>query len=199
MKFAQGGLPIFLRWLRREEPANLGDATRASGLRQLPRPALRWVGVAGRVALRPFDWIADADAVCRWQQETYCINFPGFVYTDSFEAAFRQDLRRASLDGDQGLFVLDDGAPCGFAWAIICCNTWTGERYGYLNNLYVLPDRRGQGLAEELITLSEDWFKKRRIKRVRLTVTVSNEVACGLYKKLGYGVARWEMDKELTE
>lgn len=167
-------------------------------MRQLPRPAIRWVGQAGRVALRPFDWAADADAICRWQQETYALNFQGFTYTEEFAAAFRLDLRRAALDSDHALFVLDDGRPCGFTWVVLCKNSWTGEKYGYINNLYVSPERRGQGLGEELVGMAEDWLRRRKVKKVRLTVTASNSVACGLYGRLGYGVTRWEMDKELS-
>src|SRR5688572_24071422 len=53
------------------------DATfraRSSGLQPLPRPAIRWVGPDRRIALRPFDFTADADAVCAFQEETYTDN-----------------------------------------------------------------------------------------------------------------------------
>src|SRR4028119_679071 len=52
--------------------------TRSNGLQPLPRPAIRWVGTDRRIALRPFDFTADADAVCAFQEETYSNNFPGF-------------------------------------------------------------------------------------------------------------------------
>ena len=168
-----------------------------AGGRTLPRPALRWVGQAGRIALRPFDFAADADAVCAFQEETYSINFPDFRYTDSFAQAFRHDLRRAALDANHAVFVLDDGVVCGFLWLVICENNWTRERYGYVNNLYIAPTRRGQGLARELMTQSDSWFRSRRIRRVRLTVTTSNEEAVHLYENCGYSVTRWEMEKEL--
>lgn len=168
-----------------------------AGGRSLPRPALRWVGPAGRIALRPFDFAADADAVCAFQEETYSINFPDFRYTDSFAQAFRHDLRRAALDSNHAVFVLDDGAVCGFLWLVICENNWTRERYGYVNNLYLSPSRRGQGLARELMTQSDTWFRSRRIRHVRLTVTTSNDEAVQLYENCGYRVTRWEMEKEL--
>ncbi|MDF2439245.1 MAG: hypothetical protein JWN98_229 [Abditibacteriota bacterium] len=168
-----------------------------AGGRRLPTTAFRWVGPAGRIALRSFDFVADADAVCAFQEETYSINFPEFRYTDSFAQAFRHDLRRASLDANHAAFVLDDGAVCGFLWLVICENNWTRERYGYVNNLYLAPSRRGQGLARELMTQSDSWFRSRRIHRVRLTVTTSNEEALHLYENCGYRVTRWEMEKEV--
>lgn len=163
----------------------------------LPKPALRWVGEGSRIALREFDFGRDADAVCSWQQETYSLNFPDFRYTDGFASAFRHDLRRGALDPNHSIFVLDDGSAIGFLWLVICENTWTGERYGYVNNVYLVPSQRGQGLAREMMSHAERWFRSRGINRARLTVTSSNAIACRLYEECGYKTTRWEMEKEL--
>jgi GNAT superfamily N-acetyltransferase len=168
-----------------------------AGVRTLPRPALKWIGPAGRTALREFDFASDADRICSWQEETYSTNFADFQYNDSFAAAFRHDLRRAALDPHHGLFVLDEGELVGFLWLVICENTWTRERYGYVNNLYIAPTRRKGGLAHELMDHADTWFRNHRIKRARLTVTVANADACKLYERCGYDVARWEMEKDL--
>jgi GNAT superfamily N-acetyltransferase len=168
-----------------------------TGVRTLPRLALKWVGPAGRTALREFDFASDADRICSWQEETYSTNFADFQYNDSFAAAFRHDLRRAALDPHHGLFVLDEGELVGFLWLVICENTWTRERYGYVNNLYVAPTRRKGGLARELMDHADTWFRSHRIKRARLTVTVANADACKLYERCGYDIARWEMEKDL--
>ena len=168
-----------------------------SGVRSLPRPALRWVGAAGRIALREFAFETDADAICAFQEETYTLNFPDFRYNNSFAAAFRHDLRRAALDSQHALFVLDEGEIVGFLWLVICQNTWTGERYGYVNNLFIKATRRGQRLGHEMMTQSDSFFRSRRIKRVRLTVTASNLPAAHLYEESGYTTTRWEMEKEL--
>jgi ribosomal protein S18 acetylase RimI-like enzyme len=187
-------------------PGVLSNALRQ---RTLPRPALRWVA-EGRVALRAFDFDADADAVCTFQPETYGLNFPDFEYSSSFAGAFRHDLRRATLDPHNALFVLDDGREArtrdnknrsgnvlGFLWVVVCQNNWTGERYGYVNNLFVAPHRRGEGLGRELMRQADDFFRSRGVRRVRLTVTTSNQSAVALYEKSGYRVQRWEMEKEL--
>lgn len=167
----------------------------------LPRPALSWVGPENTIALRPFDWNADADAICVWQRETYAINFPGFSFTPEFALAFRHDLRRASLDEQHGLFVLDDGpnggGACGFLWLVLCLNSWTNERYGYVNNLYIASEKRGTQLGDALLAHAETWFRARRVSKLRLTVTTSNIAACKLYERAGYGTERFEMEKNL--
>ena len=168
--------------------------------RALPRPALRWVGPGNKIALRPIDWNCDADTICLWQRETYALNFPGFQFTETFSNAFRHDLRRASLDDQHGLFILDErasgGGSCGFVWLVICHNSWTNERYGYINNLYIVPEKRGSELGSALLDYADEWFRRRRIAKLRLTVTSSNQSACRLYEKNGYEITRWEMEKE---
>lgn len=166
-------------------------------LRPMPTGALKWVGAGGRIALRAFHFASDADAVCSFQQETYTLNFPDFRYTEAFEAAFRHDLRRATLDPHHALFVLDDGEIVGFLWLVVCQNTWTNERYGYINNLYLSPQRRGQNLGRELMEQSDAFFRSRHIQRARLTVTASNLPAVHLYEGCGFEVTRWEMEKRL--
>lgn len=176
----------------------------------LPRlPIVRWLPVgcgAARVALRAFDWNADEKTICLWQRETYALNFPDFQFTPEFSAAFRHDLRRAALDENNGLFVVTQiaadhpaGTLCGFVWLVLCHNNWTGERYGYINNLYVNPANRGEGLGDELLRHAESWFKARRVTRLRLTVTSSNSAACRLYERMGYSTQRWEMEKQIGE
>lgn len=170
----------------------------------MPSPAIRWVA-DGRIAVRSLIFDADAEAVCGFQEETYSLNFPHFRYTPAFAEAFRYDLRRAALDPLNGVFVLDDGRQsksqtaniAGFLWVVICQNNWSGDRYGYINNLYVAPARRGQGLGKELMKQADEFFRSRGIKRVRLTVTAANEAAAALYRSSGYAVDRWEMQKEI--
>ena len=164
------------------------------------RPLLRRVKGRPRVGLCAFDWNADAAIIGEWQRETYALNFPDFAYTPEFAAAFRHDLRRAALDENNGLFVInerDSDELYGFIWVVLCHNNWTGERYGYINNLYIEQQRRGQGLSDELMNYAESWFRERRVSKLRLTVTSTNIAACRLYERMGYQTQRFEMEKDL--
>ena len=167
------------------------------------RPLLRRVEHNPRLGLREFDWNADAEIIGQWQRETYALNFPDFAFTPDFAAAFRHDLRRAALDENNGLFVLSEldcnrgELLCGFVWIVLCHNNWTGERYGYINNLYIEPSRRGCGLSDELLLYAENWFRERGVTRLRLTVTSTNVAACRLYERMGYATQRFEMEKEI--
>ena len=167
------------------------------------RPAIRRIEGQPHVGLRAFDWNADAEIISDWQRETYALNFPDFGWTPEFASAFRHDLRRAALDENNGLFVLSEldskvgELLCGFVWIVLCHNNWTGERYGYINNLYVAPARRGRGLSDELMSYAEVWFRERRVSKLRLTVTSTNAAACRLYERMGYATQRFEMEKDI--
>lgn len=151
-----------------------------------------------KTRIRKFDFQTDADRICSFQEETYTLNFPKFRYTSAFLRAFRYDLQRSSLNPDHGIFVMEEsGEVIGFLWVAIIENHWLGERYGYINNIYVVAERRGQGLAHELMEQSEKYLSERGVQEVRLTVTQSNLSAAALYRSCGYEVARWEMGKNL--
>ena len=162
-----------------------------------PRGILCRLGSDG-LALRAFDWESDSAAVCEFQHDTDALNFPGYQFTSHFDQAFRHDLRRAMLDNLHHLFVLEDGSGvCGFLWIVICENNWTGERYGYLNNIYVAPPRRGRGLGKALMAHADEVLRAQGVQKARLTVTSSNQSAVALYEAAGFSKTRWEMEKEL--
>lgn len=61
------------------------------------------------------------------------------------------------------------------------------QHNAYIVSVYVAPDMRGQGYAQKLMTALIDKIKaNREIKRLELQVTVGQESALSLYKKLGF-------------
>ncbi len=79
---------------------------------KMPRPALRWTGPRASIALRSFDYGHDIEAIAAFQRDNYELNFPEFTYSRDFEDAFRLDVRRASVDPNHSIYVLDEvGAP----------------------------------------------------------------------------------------
>ncbi len=197
MKSLIGRFPFFPAARAKTLDAPLPSASAPA--RQWPTPVLRWVGAEKNIALRAFDWEHDADFICGWQRETYAINFPDFKLSLEFSGAFRHDLRRAFLDGNHALWMLDDpnSSACGFIWVVLCTNSWTNERYGYVNNVFIESSHRGQHLGEELLDHAAGWFRSRKVEKLRLTVTGSNSSAVRLYERTGFIVERLEMEREL--
>ncbi|NCO93168.1 MAG: GNAT family N-acetyltransferase [Armatimonadetes bacterium] len=148
------------------------------------------------ITLRRMRWESDAEAVCSFQDDVYSSNFPDFRMTAHFMNGFRFDLRKAVASPDHGVFVLEDaGRVVGFLWIVLYVSHWTRERYGYVNNVYVLADYRRRGLGRVLMEQTDRFLQERGVREARLTVTASNSAAVILYEQAGYEVARYEMIK----
>lgn len=150
------------------------------------------------LSIREFNFSRDSEAVLRFQVEIYEKNFPGFRVTESFLRDYRRQLRRLSRQWTEGLFVLDDGhAPCGFLWVGLI-STMVSPNVGYIKNLYIRPDLRGQGWGRELLRTAERWAAERGAEEIELDASVCNEEAVRMYEKAGYEVRRLRMAKRLV-
>ena len=56
---------------------------------------------------------------------------------------------------------------------------------GYLNDLYVVPAARGQGLARKLTAYAENWLREQEVSVMELQVLGKNENAQEFWKKQG--------------
>ena len=63
---------------------------------------------------------------------------------------------------------------------------WRFKKVGYLFQLYIIPSYRRKGLGKKLTKTILNWFKKRKIKWIKLHVYSNNPKAHSLYKKLGF-------------
>jgi GNAT superfamily N-acetyltransferase len=78
-----------------------------------------------------------------------------------------------------------DGAPAGFALFFHNFSTWTGRRGLYLEDLYVTPAVRGQGLGRALLTHLAGIAIDRDCGRFEWSVLDWNAPAIALYRAIG--------------
>ena len=149
------------------------------------------------LSTREFHFNRDIEAVLRFQVEIYETNFPGFRVTETFLRDYRRQLRRVSRQWTEGLFVLDDGqGPCGFLWVSLI-STMVAPSVGYIKNVYIRPDLRGQGWGRELLRAAEKWVAERGATQIELDASVCNQEAVRMYETAGYQTVRLRMAKEL--
>src|SRR6266850_7332332 len=55
--------------------------------------------------------------------------------------------------------------------------------HGYITDIYVVPDRRGSGLAQALLQAAEDHLAPTGVGRVRINVLAANAMARRAYEK----------------
>lgn len=68
---------------------------------------------------------------------------------------------------------------------------------GKISEVYVAPDRRGRGIADDLMDRAESWAADRGCEYVSLSVNEDNETARRVYESRGYSTRRRKMDKWL--
>ncbi|MET3196956.1 ribosomal protein S18-alanine N-acetyltransferase [Bacillus sp. OAE603] len=66
------------------------------------------------------------------------------------------------------------------------CGLWVIIDEGHITNIAILPEYRGNGLGEKLLLAVMDTARELGAETLTLEVRVSNDVAKGLYRKLGF-------------
>jgi ribosomal protein S18 acetylase RimI-like enzyme len=73
------------------------------------------------------------------------------------------------------------------------------RRRGLIENLYVRPERRNDGVGSALIDAAESRLRDRGVEAIALEVLVGNERAREFYSDHGYDAHRLELEKPAGE
>ena len=104
------------------------------------------------------------------------------------------ELEQASRSGRHLVAVLDvDGAPAGIVQAGQRADRFQGFQIGVLQWIYVAPQHRGQGLADELMRRALAWMDAQNVSGREVFVTALNPAAVALYRRHGFEVADYRM------
>jgi ribosomal protein S18 acetylase RimI-like enzyme len=144
--------------------------------------------VRGVLRFAPIDLDAHGDISVRFKQEAFLVSFGS---TDPFDQVYGSDpenylnLIRHGLQRDPES----------------CVHVWRGQSIvgqvelstqspfpsaGYVHLYFLVPEFRGQGHGAELDDYAASFFKKRRIRAARLSVSRSNAVALAFYERRGW-------------
>jgi ribosomal-protein-alanine N-acetyltransferase len=104
--------------------------------------------------------------------------FPDYPWS---QAQFKEEI--AGLGGTrQFILALSDGSIIGYAGIMVVAAGVPAD----LLTIAILPDFRGQGLAQVMLTELENWAKAKGATEVILEVDTKNESAIRLYNFEGY-------------
>jgi GNAT superfamily N-acetyltransferase len=86
-----------------------------------------------------------------------------------------------------GAWMIDlDGASAGYIVVLLGYSLEFGGRFGLLDELFVAPDYRGNGLGSEALAFAGDQCKARGWQALRLEVGQENLRAQSLYRRSGF-------------
>ncbi|MEO8184025.1 MAG: GNAT family N-acetyltransferase [Deltaproteobacteria bacterium] len=98
-----------------------------------------------------------------------------------------EELRCSARESKALVAVLREGeAPLGLVYAEYRTDRYLDLRSGVLSWVYVVPERRGEGLARALLSYAHDWMIEQGCALREVFVTSANERAVALYVAEGY-------------
>lgn len=106
---------------------------------------------------------------------------------EATEEALREHLFGPRPYGEV-IIAEDAGEPAGFALFFFNYSTFLAKPGIYLEDLFVLPERRGQGIGKALLVRLAQIAVERGCGRVQWQVLDWNEPSIGFYKSLGAGL-----------
>ena len=114
------------------------------------------------------------------------------------DAELRAQLPDGPGTADQLLFTAeDDAGPIGILWLSLTHPRGAPDT-GWIYDIEVLPERRGQGFGRALLAAAEHEIAARGLRALGLNVFGDNETAQNLYRSAGYTVTTQQMTKHLT-
>ncbi len=73
----------------------------------------------------------------------------------------------------------------------------TPEAHGFIFDVWVAPEHRGQGIGKFLVSWAVDWARSKGYRKIKLEVADSNPGARHVYEALGFHAERHYMGKDL--
>lgn len=92
-------------------------------------------------------------------------------------------------------FVDDKPVGCGYARIEDARIYLNHRQHAYLGFMYVVPEYRGKGINQKIMTSLQEWALSKGITELRLDVYIDNEAAVKAYEKAGFTKHVIEMRK----
>ena len=90
------------------------------------------------------------------------------------------------MEEDAAFFLLVGAPPVGVAVVRFREGIFHDKLDAYLEELYVAPDHRGQGLGRALLERALEFARERGAGRIDLGTAVDDRAARALYESLGF-------------
>ena len=143
------------------------------------------------ISVDDVDAVADQwDSLARGQSE-----YDSHITPERNQATVREAALRRIV-ADELLVAREDEELTGFVMFTVESGQYEQDvQRGVVQNLYVDPDHRRQGIGTRLLAAAEDRLADSGVDRVALNVMAPNEDARRFYRRHGYEPHRVELEK----
>lgn len=100
--------------------------------------------------------------------------------------------------GGTALVLEDAGRPVAFILLSIGPDSYTGQVYGYLGDIFVAPEHRRRGLSLLLHQEAERYFRQQGVRQGKLWIGAENQAALESAKKAGFEPEGYVLRKRYT-
>jgi ribosomal protein S18 acetylase RimI-like enzyme len=108
-------------------------------------------------------------------------------------AALTENARRLLIEGEMTV-LLGGSGPDGIALLRLRPSVWTGLPEAHLQELYVAPSLRGQGIGRALLEATMSTAREAGATYIDLGTSVTDTAARALYESAGFTNLEWEPD-----
>lgn len=92
----------------------------------------------------------------------------------------------ALIEGAAMIYLLGGAGPDGFAQLSFRPSVWAEEPVGYLEELYVAPERRGEGVGREIMNAVLELARERGAAGMEVVTGEDDTAARSLYESVGF-------------
>jgi len=121
----------------------------------------------------------------------YCDFYEVDPPDDDLEALARALIADQRNEGLQLIARGEEGGPLGFATVFWSWQTLNAARAAVMNDLFVVPEARGEGVGRALIEECRRCARDRGAAELVWETAPDNETAQRLYRSIGAGGSRW--------
>jgi ribosomal protein S18 acetylase RimI-like enzyme len=157
--------------------------------------------------IRPYRESDRADVIAteidlqEYERTLHDTRLPGSAVMEAYVDRLQQEV--AAQSG--AILIAEDGGrflglvACVVAQDDVVQETADSNVYGYISDIYVVPERRGSGLAQALLRAAEAHLEPTGVSRVRINVLAANARARRAYEKYGFEPYEVMYEKRLGE
>ncbi|MFH1978174.1 MAG: GNAT family N-acetyltransferase [Candidatus Aenigmatarchaeota archaeon] len=136
---------------------------------------------------------SDLDQILKFKEQSAKISFPEQkIKTEKFKKILEKKLEKH----EDCIKILEVKSKVAGYIQMSIKKTIVGD-YGIIDNVFVKGEYRRAGIGKKMMEEAEKYFKKKKIDKMRVKVTLTNIASLNLCKKLGFEEKRLILEKKI--